>query len=109
MTRRTPNGQLVTEDILYIHPDDAGKKGISDNDSVSIYSSRGRTVMKARISDVVKPGVVYTTFHFPEASINYLTSGIADEFTLTPEYKVVAVNFERSLFRHFSDPGCAKQ
>lgn len=106
MTRRTPNGQLVTEDILYINPGDAGKKGISDGDFVSIYSSRGRTVMKSRISDVVKPGVVYTTFHFPEASINYLTSGIADEFTLTPEYKVVAVNFEKSLFGRLSDPGC---
>lgn len=62
--------------------------------------------MKSRISDVVKPGVVYTTFHFPEASINYLTSGIADEFTLTPEYKVVAVNFEKSLFGRLSYPGC---
>lgn len=106
MTRRTPNSQLVTEDILFIHPADAEKKGISDGDQVSIISARGKTVMKARITDVVKPGVVYTTFHFPEASINYLTSGIADEFTLTPEYKVVAVDFEKSLFGRLSDPVC---
>jgi formate dehydrogenase major subunit len=106
MTRRTPNSQLVTEDILFIHPDDAGKKEISDNDMVSIFSERGKTIMKARITDIVKPGVVYTTFHFPEASINYLTSGIADEYTLTPEYKVVAVDFEKSLFGSLSDHGC---
>jgi len=106
MTRRTPNSQLVKEDILFIHPVDAKRKGISDNDTVSLFSARGNTVMKARITDVVKPGVVYTTFHFPEASINYLTSGIADEFTLTPEYKVVAVDFEKSLFGRFSGPGC---
>ncbi len=51
------------------------------------------TTMKVQVTDVVKPGVIYTTFHFPEAAINFLTSGVGDEFTLTPEYKVVAVEF----------------
>ncbi len=98
MTRRTPNKELVTEDILFIHPHDAEVKGISTGDFVIVFSARGQTNMKARVTDIVKPGVIYTTFHFPEASINYLTSNIGDEYTLTPEFKVVAVDFKKSFY-----------
>jgi formate dehydrogenase major subunit len=98
MTRRTPNRELVTEDILFIHPADAEIKRVKSGDYVNIYSERGQTCMKAEITDTVKQGVIFTTFHFPEASINYLTSNIGDEFTLTPEYKVVAVDFKKSVY-----------
>jgi formate dehydrogenase major subunit len=98
MTRRTPNSQLVTEDILFIHPRDAETKGIKTDDFVIINSERGQTNMKVRISDIVKPGVLYTTFHFPETSINNITGNVGDEFTLTPEFKVVAVDFKKSYW-----------
>jgi formate dehydrogenase major subunit len=101
MTRRTPNKELVKEDILFIHPSDAEVKGVKSGDFVRIFSERGETSMRAEISDVVKPGVIYTTFHFPEATINQLTSSIGDEFTMTPEYKVVAVDFKKSLYGQF--------
>jgi len=97
MTRRTPNRELVKEDILYIHPHDAGEKGIKNGDYVNIFSERGQTNMRVRVIDIVKPGVIYTTFHFPEAAINFLTSNVGDEYTLTPEYKVVAVDFKKSF------------
>jgi formate dehydrogenase major subunit len=108
MTRRTPNKELVKEDILLIHPHDAGKKGIKSGDFVNIFSERGQTNMRVRICDIVKPGVIYTTFHFPEAAINFLTSNVGDEYTLTPEYKVVAVNFKKSLYGNYRDPDCSK-
>jgi formate dehydrogenase major subunit len=98
MTRRTPNLELADEDILYMNPVDAYSKGIESGDYATVFSDRGQTNLKARISDIVKPGVLYTTFHFPETSINHLTSRVGDEFTLTPEYKVVAVDFRKSLF-----------
>ena len=69
-------------------------------------SERGQTNIKVKITDVVKAGVMYTTFHFPETAINYLTSNIGDEFTLTPEYKVVAVDFRKSLYGKYK-PDCA--
>ncbi len=96
MTRRTPNRDLVTEDVLFVNPSDALLKSVSDGDRVTVFSERGRTNIKIKITDIVKKGVLYTTFHFPESSINYLTSNIGDEFTLTPEYKVVAVDFRKS-------------
>ena len=85
MTRRTPNKDLFTEDILHIHPEDAKEKGIESGDFVEVSSSRGMVRMKAIVSAKVKRGVLFTTFHFPEISINYITSGVGDEFTLTPE------------------------
>ena len=39
--------------------------------------------------------MVRTTFHQPEIFINIITGNVGDEFTLTPEYKVVAVDFEK--------------
>jgi formate dehydrogenase major subunit len=106
MTRRTPNSELVTEDILFVHPHDAAIKGLVSGDYARIFSARGVTTMKVKVTDVVKPGVIYTTFHFPEAAINFLTSGIGDEFTLTPEYKVVAVDFEKSQYGIFARAEC---
>ena len=106
MTRRTPNKELVTEDILFIHPLDAEVKGIKSGDFVNIFSERGQTNIRAEISDIVKPGVIYTTFHFPEAAINFLTSNVGDEYTLTPEYKVVAVNFNKALFGKLQTAKC---
>jgi len=109
MTRRTPNRELVTEDVLFVHPHDAGLKGLMSGDFARIFSARGITTMKVQVTDVVKPGVIYTTFHFPEAAINFLTSGVGDEFTLTPEYKVVAVDFEKSLYGIFTRAECSSE
>ena len=50
--------------------------------------------MKAVISKKVKPGILRTTFHFPELMVNRLTSDVVDTETLCPEYKVVSVDVE---------------
>ena len=47
--------------------------------------------MRARISDRVPPGVVYTTFHFPLSGANVVTTEYSDWATNCPEYKVTAV------------------
>ena len=95
MTRRTGNAQIVTEDLLAIHPQDAAMKNIEDQDQVRIFSARGEVRMKARLSTEVQPGILYTTFHFPENLVNVVTSSECDEDTLCPEYKVVAVDIEK--------------
>jgi formate dehydrogenase major subunit len=95
MTRRTDNQQLAPNDYLEINPLDAGKKGISEGDSVLISSDRGSVKIPVKLNYTVKPGVVRTTFHQPEIFINLITGNVGDKETLTPEYKVVAVDFER--------------
>jgi hypothetical protein len=41
--------------------------------------------MRVALAAIVKPGVLYTTFHCPEVSINHLASDGGDAFTLHPE------------------------
>ncbi len=95
MTRRTGNALIVDHDEVAINPMDAGQKGIETGDIVRIASARGEIHLKAKVSDEVKPGVVYATFHFPEVMVNIVTSSETDEYTLCPEYKVVAVDVSK--------------
>jgi len=90
-TRRTENSMWHQEDVLEIHPHDAEFRGIRNGDHVAIISRAGETSMKAMISDRMQPGVVYTTFHFPESGANVVTTENSDWATGCPEYKVTAV------------------
>ena len=90
-TRRTDNVHWHSEDRLEIHPHDAEERGIKDKDWVGIQSRAGDTVLRAMISERMQPGVVYTTFHFPESGANVITTENSDWATNCPEYKVTAV------------------
>ena len=94
MTRRTGNADLISKDTLLIHPDDAHKKGVESGATVRLKSARGSVELHAELSTIVNPGVLFTTFHFPEIMVNNITGDSHDEETLCPEYKVVAVDFE---------------
>jgi formate dehydrogenase major subunit len=90
-TRRTQNMVWHDEDRLEIHPHDADTRGVSTGDWVGVASRAGDTVMRALVTDRVQPGVVYTTFHFPESGANVVTTENSDWATNCPEYKVTAV------------------
>jgi formate dehydrogenase major subunit len=90
-TRRTENVKWHDEDRLEIHPHDAEERGIKHGDWVGISSRAGQTVMHATVTENVQPGVVYTTFHFPESGANVITTDNSDWATNCPEYKVTAV------------------
>jgi len=110
-TRRTENNQWHSEDRLEIHPHDADERGIKEGDWVGIVSRAGETVLRARVTERVQPGVVYTTFHFPESGANVITTDNSDWATNCPEYKVTAVQATRvsqpgqwqKRFRAFSE------
>jgi len=44
----------------------------------------------------VKPGVISTTFHFPELLVNIVTSSVSDSEAKCPEFKVVAVRIRKA-------------
>ena len=110
-TRRTENNQWHDEDRLEIHPHDAEERGIVEGDWVGIESRAGDTVLRAQVTERVQPGVVYTTFHFPESGANVITTDNSDWATNCPEYKVTAVQATRvsqpsewqKRFREFSE------
>jgi formate dehydrogenase major subunit len=90
-TRRTENVQWHAEDRIELHPHDAQERGIKDGDWVGIESRAGATVLRALVTERMQPGVVYTTFHFPESGANVITTENSDWATNCPEYKVTAV------------------
>lgn len=96
MTRRTRNVQILTEDVLLIHPDDAARHFINDGDMVCVESPRGKVDIKAKITDEVRQGILSSTFHFPEVMLNMITSDEHDSEAMCPEYKVVACNIRKS-------------
>jgi formate dehydrogenase major subunit len=95
-TRRTANSLWHPEDVLEIHPHDAEERGIVEGDPVSITSRVGATTLHAKISDRMAPGVVYTTFHHPLSGANVITTEFSDWATNCPEYKVTAVQVNKS-------------
>jgi formate dehydrogenase major subunit len=95
-TRRTKNVTWHPEDVLEIHPFDAEDRGIRDGDLVALTSRKGATTLRARISDRMPQGVVYTTFHHPLTGANVITTEYSDWATNCPEYKVTAVQVTRS-------------
>ena len=73
--------ELNPEPLIEINPIDAKKRSISDNDMVTVFNDRGRTTLKARLTEGVRPGVVNITEgwwidQFKEGSVNHLTHDI---------------------------------
>jgi predicted molibdopterin-dependent oxidoreductase YjgC len=95
MTRRTYNSEIVDRDVLLINPADAVRKQIATGDLTRLFSDRGEVELLAEVSDKVKPGILFTTFHFPENMVNNITSSVCDGDTMCPEYKVVAADVEK--------------
>jgi formate dehydrogenase major subunit len=95
-TRRTDNVVWHAEDVLDIHEADAEARGVKDGDWIEIASRAGQTRMRARISDDIPAGVVYTTFHHPVSGTNVITTDNSDWATNCPEYKVTAVEIRPS-------------
>lgn len=93
-TRRTNNSDWHAEDLLELHPSDAELRGVKDGDWVGISSRVGHTVLRAKVSERMLPGVVYTTFHHPGSGANVITTDNSDWATNCPEYKVTAVQVE---------------
>jgi formate dehydrogenase major subunit len=95
-TRRTENSRWHEEDRLEIHPHDAEQRGVRDGSWVRLMSRAGETSLRAKVTDRVAPGVVYTTFHHPTTQANVITTDYSDWATNCPEFKVTAVQVSPS-------------
>ncbi len=104
MTRRTGNVELLTKDTLLINPEDATKNGIVTGDLVCVESPRGKVDIEAVVSDQMKPGILSTTFHFPELMLNIITSNESCTESMCPEYKVVSCRIRKSKGKFKNKP-----
>ncbi|WP_304528395.1 molybdopterin dinucleotide binding domain-containing protein, partial [Mycobacterium sp. E796] len=86
--------------FVEIHPDDAARLQICDEDPVEIASRRGRAVLPAVITDRVRPGNCFAPFHWNDVfgeylSINAVTNDAVDPVSHQPEFKACAVSLTK--------------
>jgi len=93
MTRRSPS--LLERDFeLYveINPQDAAELKVHQDDIVKVKTIRGETEARARVTEKVKPGMVFMPFHWQ--GTNIITSDALDPVAKIPEYKMAACRIE---------------
>ena len=95
LSRRSPGlDGLAPVAEVEIHPEDAARQGIADDQAVRVHSRRGQVVAAARLTKRSPVGTVFMTFHYAEAAANLLTIDAVDPIAKIPEFKVAAVRLE---------------
>ena len=95
MTMRTPNHDLRPTDLLMVSTADSARLSIAAGERVRLRSNYGEAVLPVEITDKVKIGELFASFHDPAVFLNYATGPTRDRFTQAPEFKVTAVNIEK--------------
>ncbi|GAB7039857.1 molybdopterin oxidoreductase family protein [Catenuloplanes niger JCM 9533] len=83
--------------FVELHPDLAGRLGVTDGESLTVTSRRGEVTAPARLSDAIRADTVFMPFHWAGAGrANSLTNDALDPTSRMPEFKVCAVRVERA-------------
>ncbi len=82
-------------ELAEMNPVDAERLGVGEEDFVRVSSRRGSIETRITITERVKPGNMFMTFHYRESPVNELTNAAYDPITKTAEYKISAVKVEK--------------
>ena len=75
-----------------LHPELARRVGVGPGDFVRLRTRRGSAVLRARITDNIRPDTVFVPFHWGGLqAANVLTNPALDPISRMPEFKVCAV------------------
>lgn len=102
LTRTGKSAKLMKREPLpyvEIHPDDAGRLEIDDGEMVQLTSRRGTIRLPARLSQSLRPGLLFIPFHWGDqwgdrTAANYLTISAIGRVAKQPELKYCAVSAE---------------
>ncbi|MCW5312350.1 molybdopterin-dependent oxidoreductase [Nostoc sp. KVJ3] len=88
--------KMHPEPFIEIHPRDAAKLGIVDNQGVEVRSRRGKAQFPAKVTKAIAPGTVFVPMHWgslwaDNAEANALTHPECCPDSLQPELKACAV------------------
>lgn len=97
MSTRTANLQLRPYDTLDMSPADANRLELHAGELVDVTSRYGKCTLPLRITDRIREGELFATFHNAEAAVNRVTSHWRDLLVNTPEYKITAVRVRKSI------------
>lgn len=93
----------ISQSFLEIHPLDAERLGIREEDIVLVSSRRGEVRVKAKLSAGIKPGVVFLPMHWGKilgSDLNRadnITSDRLDPVSKEPDFKYCAVKVEKYI------------
>ena len=97
MTRHSKKlNDIRPHELAEMNPIDAAKLDVKEEDVIRVTSRRGSILTKVTITDKVKPGMMFMTFHYKESPVNELTNAAFDPVTKTAEYKISAVKVEKA-------------
>jgi assimilatory nitrate reductase catalytic subunit len=104
MTRTGRSARLSAhepEPFLQLHKRDAAEYAVSDGELVTVSSQWGVAVVRARLSDDIKPGTVFMPIHWSNqfassARADALVNPVCDPYSGQPEFKHTPVNIGAS-------------
>lgn len=82
-------------ELAQIHPLDASRLELKEEDEIMVTSRRGSVYTRVTITDRVQPGHIFMTFHYWESPINEVCNSEGDPITKTGEYKISAIKVEK--------------
>lgn len=90
----------ISQSFLEIHPLDARARHIKNDDLVEVTTEQGHVRVKAKLTDEIKPGVVFLPMHWGKLlqsdlnRANNLTSNLVDPISKEPDFKYSAVEVQ---------------
>ncbi|QLB13756.1 periplasmic nitrate reductase subunit NapA apoprotein [Bisgaardia hudsonensis] len=99
MTRRVPElHRSFPNNLVWMHPNDAKKRGLRHGDKIKISSRRGEMIsyLDTRGRNKVPEGLVYTTFFDAGQLANKLTLDATDPISKETDFKKCAVKVEKA-------------
>lgn len=94
ITGRLPETAKIPVDFVEVHPADAASLNLRNDDMVTIKSVRGGANFRVVITNRVREGLVFTTFHSSKHIINHATIDAVDPQSKQPAFKYCAVAIE---------------
>ncbi|MDO4627361.1 MAG: nitrate reductase catalytic subunit NapA [Pasteurellaceae bacterium] len=99
MTRRVPElHRAFPNNLVWMHPTDAEKRGLRHGDKIKVISRRGEMVsyLDTRGRNKVPEGLIFTTFFDAGQLANNLTLDATDPISKETDFKKCAVKVEKA-------------
>ncbi|GAC1417174.1 MAG: molybdopterin oxidoreductase family protein [Candidatus Velthaea sp.] len=95
-TRRVARlAAAVSEPIAELHPTLAARYGIIDGGQMRLTSRRGSVDIRVRLSEAIRPEIIFAPFHWGgNSTVNDTIGGVLDPHSKMPPFKSCAVKIE---------------
>ncbi|WP_077624024.1 molybdopterin oxidoreductase family protein [Sediminibacillus massiliensis] len=87
---------MCPDPYVEVHPRTAESYGIAHEEVVRLFTRRGKSDYKVKITEAIREDTVFVPYHFGhEQSINLLTIPALDPISRMPEFKACAAQIEK--------------